>query len=98
MYALAAFCWPRTLRVSERLMSPIQASSPTLKLVPAPLLLAATELAIIPAVVNVATAAVPAIPTVTLPLAATTTLDVPLVILEPLPADIPVNKLPLPMK
>ena len=77
--------------VSATLMSPIQASSPTLKLVPAPLLVAAIELAVRPAVVNVATAAVPAIPTVTLPLAATTTFDVPLTIELPAEATTPVN-------
>ena len=73
------------------LTSPSQTSSPTLKLVPAPLLVAAIEFATMPAVVNVATAAVPATPTVTLPLAATTTLDVPLTILAPAEATIPVS-------
>ena len=76
--------------VSDRLISPIQASSPTLKLVPAPLLVAATELAIMPAAVNVDTV-LPPIPTVTLPFSATATLDVPFVILVPAVMLIPVS-------
>ena len=98
MYALAAFCCPRIPIVSAILISPSQASSPTLKLKALPLLVVATELAIIPTVVNVATVAVPATPTVTLPLAATTTLDVPLTILLPADTTIPVSCEPLPIK
>ena len=98
MYALAPFCCPRMPTVSDKFISPSQASSPTLKFVALPLLVVATELAIMPTVVNVATAAVPATPTVTLPLGATTTFDVPLTILVPAETTIPVSWLPLPIK
>ena len=42
IYALLTFCWPRMLKVSDRLISPSQTSSPTLKFVPWPLLLDAS--------------------------------------------------------
>ena len=84
--------------MSVTFTSPNQASSPTLKLVPCPLLVVATLLAVIPAAVNTATFDVPDIPTATLPLAYTTTFDVPLTKEVAVDAATPVSADPLPIK